>query len=159
VTECRGWGGAQKRKGLVVIPEGHDRWGWRGFSLALNGLLGQTNPATNHAGTSQGVSWPTSSRKGDRNSKVVQPQYLPLSSLSLKGAVMNRNKISDKSAFIGDLCHAGFKKNIKEVNSRESRVELLLQLNLVLGPRVSGKLARPKLLTQPRRPTSTSLVL
>lgn len=62
---------------------------------------------------------------------------------------MNRNKISDKSAFTGDLCHAGFKKNIKEVNSRESRVELLLQLNLVLEPRVSGKLARPKLLTQP----------
>lgn len=81
MTECRGWGGAQKRKGLVVIPEGHDRWGWRGFSLALNGLLGQTNPATNHAGMSQGVSRPTSSRKGDRNSKVVQPQYLPLSSL------------------------------------------------------------------------------
>ncbi len=27
--------GAKSRKGSVVIPEGHDRWGWRGFSLAM----------------------------------------------------------------------------------------------------------------------------
>lgn len=54
--------GTQKHKGSVVIPEGHDRWGWRGFSQALNGLLGHTQLANNQPSSSQGFPQPPSSR-------------------------------------------------------------------------------------------------
>jgi hypothetical protein len=60
--------GTQKQRGSIVIPEGHEGWGWRGFSLALNDVMGQSQPATNHPSTSWGISRPNSSL-GDRNSK------------------------------------------------------------------------------------------
>ena len=50
--------GTQRRKGSIVIPKGHDRWGWRGFNLALTGLLGQSQPVHSQPGTSRGVSRP-----------------------------------------------------------------------------------------------------
>ena len=50
--------GTQRRKGSTVIPKGHDRWGWRGFNLALTGLLGQSQPVHSQLGTSRGVSRP-----------------------------------------------------------------------------------------------------
>ncbi len=34
--------GTQRSKGSIVILEWHDRWGWRGFNLALTRLLGQS---------------------------------------------------------------------------------------------------------------------
>jgi hypothetical protein len=40
--------GYQKRRGSLVIPEGDEGWGWRGFSIALNDVMGHSQPATNH---------------------------------------------------------------------------------------------------------------
>jgi hypothetical protein len=122
--------GVKKRQGSIVIPEGHDKWGWRGFSLALNGLLGYTKPATNQSGTSRGLSRPPSPRNDDRHTKFGKAQIPPQSSLSFKGAVTNGNKILVKS--VNDY-YQGSVTISKEVNPRGS-IQLVLQLSLVTGP-------------------------
>lgn len=46
--------GVQRRHDSLVIPEGDDLWGWRGFSLAMNGILGKIQLAMEGAGPSKG---------------------------------------------------------------------------------------------------------
>ena len=46
--------GVQRCHGSLVIPEGDDLWGWQGFSLAMNGILGKTQLVMGGAGLSKG---------------------------------------------------------------------------------------------------------
>ena len=124
--------GVKRRQGSIAIQEGHDKWGWRGFSLAINGLLGYTKPATTQPGTLQGLSRPPSPRNDDCSTKLGKAPIPQQSSLSFKGVVTNGNKIPVKS--VSDNHQGDVTKISKEVNTRGSIAQIVLQLNLVYGP-------------------------
>ncbi len=69
-----------------------------------------------------------------------------LSSLSFKGAVINGNKIPAIPAIPQDHKHSRFTKSSKRVNTCDTSVEILLQLNLVVGPTSNWEVSQAQIL-------------
>jgi hypothetical protein len=136
--------GAKHRMGSVVIPEGHDRWGWRGFNLALNGVMGKSQPAANQASTSRGLSRPTTSENGNGEVKKGEPQLGPQVSLSFKNAIMSDRIFTENNGIQRDTSN---KRDLRETSKpRASQVELMLKINLFLGPSGNWEVSEAKII-------------
>jgi hypothetical protein len=127
--------GVQRRQGSVIIPEGQELWGWRGFSLAIEGLFGNSKPASGKAGTSSGGSKVVSST---RVVPISAKGQLPPKGNGYKSAVINGIAIPEIKGFnLGNISARNkghIQGNNKEVNAIG---DIRLQFKICIGP--SGK--------------------
>ena len=132
--------------GSVVISEGHDRWGWKGFSLALNGVMGKSQPGANQASTSRGLSRPPTSENGNGEAKKGKSQLGPQSSFSFKSAVMNDTIFTKNNGTQWDTSNKRDHRDTSKVNPRAPQVELMLKINLFLGPSGNWEVSEAKII-------------
>ena len=119
----------------MVIPEGLKLWGWRGFSLAVDGILGNSKPPSGKDGTSGGGSKAVSSSGAVPIS--VEARIHPEGN-GYKAAVIKGIEISEiKGHNVGNTNarnKGAIQGNDKEVNAIG---DICLQFKLMLGR--SGK--------------------